>query len=97
MQFGKVIGNIVSTRKEGNIDGLRLFAVRYLDENLEETAKTEACVDTVQANIDNIILLCSTSSARMTQLTRFACTDNIIVGIVDAVAVGKKYIFNANN
>ncbi len=97
MQFGKVIGNITATRKEGNIDGLRLYVVQYLNENLEATAKSAACFDTVQANVGDIVLLCSSSSARMTSVTRFACTDNVIVGIVDAVAIGKKYLWQSNN
>ena len=93
MQFGKVIGNIVATRKEGNTQGLRLFVVKYLDENLEELENSAACFDTVQDNVGDIVLLCASSSARMTQLTRFVCADNVIVGIVDSVAIGKTVIF----
>ena len=39
MKLGKVIGQVVSTRKEGNITGLKLSVVRYLDERLQETKK----------------------------------------------------------
>ncbi|MHB9012088.1 MAG: EutN/CcmL family microcompartment protein [Ignavibacteriaceae bacterium] len=34
MKLGKVIGNVVSTRKEGNLGGLKIMVVTYLDENL---------------------------------------------------------------
>lgn len=97
MKFGKVIGQIISTQKEGNVDGLKLLVVRYLNEKLEEHSKTAACVDTVQANPGDIVLLCSSSSARMTKLTRYVCTDNTIVAIVDTISSGKKDTYSSND
>lgn len=90
MKFGKVLGNIISTRNEGNIEGLKLMVVRYLNEKLEETQKTTACINAVNANPGDVVLLCSSSSARMTKLTRYVCTDNTIVAIVDSVSSDKK-------
>lgn len=90
MKFGKVIGQIISTRKAGNVEGLKLLVVHYLDEKLRETQKTAACIDTVKAKQGDIVLLCSSSSARMTKLTRHVCTDNTIVGIVDSISSNKK-------
>ncbi len=91
MKLGKVIGKIISTRKEGNITGLRLVAVRYLDENLNDTAKTAACIDSVNSGEDDIVILCSSSSARLTKTTANSAVDNTIVGIVDSISSGKKY------
>jgi len=96
MKFGKVIGQIISTRKEGNVDGLKLLVVKYLNEKLEETKKSAACVDTVKAKEGDIVLLCSSSSARMTKMTRYVCTDNTIVAIVDTVSSGKKDTYSSN-
>ncbi len=93
MQLGKVIGQVVSTRKEGNLDGLRISVVRYLDENLKDRQKTVACIDTVNSRIGDIVLLCSSSSARMTKLTRYVCTDNSIVGIVDIISSGDQNLY----
>ncbi len=89
MKLGKVIGQIISTRKAGNVDSLKLLVIHYLDEKLHETQKTAACVDTVKAKAGDIVLLCSSSSARMTKLTRHVCTDNTIVGIVDSISTAK--------
>jgi len=90
MKLGKVIGKIIATRKVDNVAGTKLYVVRYLDENLGEMKKTAACVDTVNANIGDIVLLCSSSSARMTQMTRYMCIDNSIVGVVETISGEKQ-------
>ncbi len=93
MQFGKVIGNVVSTRKTGKTISHRILVVRHLDENLKPLKKTYACIDTVNARIGDIVLTCSSSSARMTAVTRGVCTDNSIIGIVDIVSKSKKNVY----
>jgi ethanolamine utilization protein EutN len=90
VQLAKVIGIVVSTRKAGKLDGLPLFVVRHLDADLRPAARTEVAVDTVNANPGDVVLLCSSSSARMTAKTRDACADLATVGIADAVSLGKK-------
>ncbi len=96
MQLGKVIGQVVATRKEGKVHGLKIQVVRYLDEAMNETSKTAACVDTVQAGPGDIVLLCSSSSARMTAVTHGVCTDNAIVGIVDTITSGGRPLYEKN-
>ena len=96
MKLGLVIGNVVSTRKEGNVGGLKILVVSYLDEQMNDTKKTAACIDTVSAGEGDIVLLCSSSSARLTALTKNVATDNTIVGIVDSVSSEGKYIFKKN-
>lgn len=86
MKLGRVIGQIVSTRKEGNLEGLPMLVVKYLDENLNDRSRSAACIDTVSANDGDIVLLCMSSSARMTKYTQNVCTDNTIVGIVDIIS-----------
>jgi ethanolamine utilization protein EutN len=94
MQLGKVIGSVVATQKTENIKGLRLMVVRYLDENLKPKAKTTVSIDTVSTRKGDIVLLCSSSSARMTSLTRYACTDNTIVGIVETISFKNENLYN---
>ncbi len=93
MKLGKVIGNVVSTRKEGNLGGLKIMIVTYLDENLTDTKKTAACIDTVNAGDGDIVLLCSSSSARITRMTKNSAVDNIIVAIIDYISSGNKYLY----
>lgn len=93
MKLGKVIGNVVSTKKVTNISSLKILVVNYLDDSMEETGKSAACIDTVGAGEGDIVLLCSSSSARQTRLTKNVCTDNAIVGIVDSISSDNKYIY----
>ncbi len=94
MQLGKVIGNVVSVKKVENLSGLKLMVVDYLDEELKSKGKSTVCVDTVSAGKGDLVLLCSSSSARLTADTKNVCTDNAIVGIVDSVSADGKYIYN---
>ena len=94
MQLGKVIGNVVAVKKVENLTGLKLMVVDYLDAELKSKGKSTVCVDTVSAGKGDLVLLCSSSSARLTADTKNVCTDNTIVGIVDSVSVNGKDIFN---
>lgn len=93
MQLGKVTGFIVSTRKPDNITGKRLLVVEHVDEKLKNAGKTYACVDSVGAGIGDIVLCCSSSSARKTALTRDTCTDNTAVAIVDIISCGGEDVY----
>ena len=93
MKLGLVIGNVVSTRKVGKVEGLKILVVSYLNEKMEDTNKTAACIDTVNAGEGDIVLLCSSSSARLTAMTKNVATDNTIVGIVDSVSSGNDYLY----
>jgi len=93
MQLAKIIGEIISTRKEGKVKGLKILVARYLDEEMRELQKTAACIDSVGAGVGEVVLLCSSSSARMTELTKGVCTDNTVIGIVDSITSGKKSVF----
>ena len=97
MKLGKVIGKITATRKAGNLDGKRLLVVDYLDADLKPTGKTGACVDTVNAGEGEIVILCGSSSARATEMTKGVATDNTAIGIVDSVASGKVNLYMKNS
>ncbi|MCP3929965.1 MAG: EutN/CcmL family microcompartment protein [Bacteroidetes bacterium] len=93
MKLGVVIGKVVASTKEGNLGGQRILAVRYLDKNLNDSKITTACIDTVNAGEGEVVILCSSSSARFTSTTRYVATDNTIVGIVDSITSGKEMLY----
>ncbi len=97
MKLGRVTGQLVSTKKAGNIDGLKILVVNYLDEKLSDTKKSAACIDTVGAGNDDVVLLCSSSSARLTDATKKTAADNAIVGIIDSLSSGRKYIYKRSD
>jgi microcompartment protein CcmK/EutM len=97
MKLGTVIGNVVSTRKVENNGGLKMLVVSYLTDELVDTKKTAVCIDTVGAGVGDVVLLCSSSSARLTAMTGRAVTDNTIVGIVDAISVNSVYTYEKSS
>ena len=93
MKFGKVIGKVISTQKTPCHIGLTLLMVHLLDETLKETGKVITCTDTVQAGMNDLVLTCGSSSARMARITARACTDNAVIAVVDTVSVKRKDIY----
>jgi microcompartment protein CcmK/EutM len=89
MKLGKVIGSVTASRKEPCISGLAMHVVRYYDADMRETDTVAVCIDTVGAGPDDVVILCSSSSARATAMTNTTCTDNAIIGIVETVTAAK--------
>ncbi len=96
MKLGTVIGKVVSGMKNGNLKGQRILVVEYLNSELKPSGKTAACVDTVNAGSGEVVMLCSSSSARYTSTTRNVATDNTIIGIIDTISSDKKSIYKKN-
>jgi len=94
MKLGIVIGNVVSTKKAESLNGLKLLVVDYLNDRLESVNKSVVCTDTVSAGEGDVVLICSSSSARLTSSTKNVCTDNSIVGIVTSISIKNKYLYN---
>ena len=90
MLLGKVVGTVVATRKEEEIEGLRLLVVRGLDLEGKPTSTVVVAVDAVGAGVGEVVLYCSGSSARQTQVTQNRPVDATIMAIVDAVTVGNE-------
>jgi microcompartment protein CcmK/EutM len=84
MNLGKVIGSVVSTRKESSLDGLKLMLVRYVDTEGKETGGHVVAVDAVGAGPDELVLVATGSSARQTVATDKKPCDAVIMAIVDS-------------
>lgn len=88
MQLGKVIGTLVSTRKEPTIEGLKLLVVRQCDTSGEPTGAMVIAADAVGAGVGEVVLYASGSSARQTEMTNNRPVDATVMAIVDEVEVG---------
>ena len=90
MKLGKVVGTVVSTRKDEKLEGLTLQVVHFMDENGELMKDSIVAVDTVGAGVGEVVLVATGSAARMSRATEGKPIDGTIVSIVDAVDfVGK--------
>jgi len=88
MQLARVVGSVVSTRKEESIQGLKLLVVRPLDEDGKEFGNAVISADAVGAGPDEVVLIAAGSSARQTAVTDKRPVDSVILAIVDSWSVG---------
>ena len=87
MVLGKVIGTLVASRKEPTLEGLKLLVVRACDVDGNPKGAIAVAVDAVGAGLGEVVLYCSGSSARQTQVTQNRPVDATIMAIVDSIAV----------
>ena len=88
MILGKVIGTLVASRKEPTLEGLTLLVVRACDVDGTPNGSIAIAVDAVGAGLGEVVLYCSGSSARQTQVTKDRPVDAVIMAIVDQIAIG---------
>ena len=87
MVVGRIIGNIVATRKDPRLEGHKLLLVRPLNLQGGDESGYLVAVDTVGAGYREKVLVVTGSSARMAEGLRDKPIDAAIVGIIDAVEV----------
>ncbi|MEK7263608.1 MAG: EutN/CcmL family microcompartment protein [Bacteroidota bacterium] len=87
MILGKVVGTVWATRKDEELVGLRFQIVKHIGVDYKLKDAFVVAVDTVQAGVGDIVLVCSGSSARQTALTKNKPVDAVIMAIVDKIDV----------
>lgn len=84
MILAKVLGTLVSTRKEPRLDGLKLLVLGRCDADGATTGDTVVAADAVGAGVDEYVLYASGSSARQTVMTDAKPVDAVVMAIVDS-------------
>jgi microcompartment protein CcmK/EutM len=87
MILGKVVGTVWATRKDEELVGMKFQIVKHLDLDYKLKDSFVVAVDTVQAGIGDVVLMCSGSSARQTALTKNKPVDAVIMAVVDKIDV----------
>jgi microcompartment protein CcmK/EutM len=90
MMFAKVIGTVVSTQKDKNLNGKKLLLCKEVDHDGKPLNSYHVAVDAVQAGEGNFVLLSYGSSARMTETTKDAPIDAVILAIIDDIQLTSK-------
>ena len=83
MILAKVIGTVVSTRKEQSMIGLKFLLLQQVDLEGKAGGGTVVAVDAVGAGLGEMVLYASGSSARQTIVTDKRPCDAVIMAIVD--------------
>ena len=101
MFLARVIGSVVSTKKDEAMKGRKLVLLRpqLVDEanpaRLRPGANTIVAVDALGAGLDELVLFCQGSSARQATGMKTLPVDAVIVGLVDVVDVLNHQIYPA--
>jgi len=95
MKLCKVIGNVVSTVKDKNINNFKLLIVQPVD-FIEQQPYGDplVAIDAVGAGQDELVLIVQGSSGRMTALTENKPSDCTIMAIVDFVEFQGKLTYS---
>ncbi len=86
MRIAKVIGNVVSTRKDESLVGFSLQVVELQKPGTDESQGQIVAVDTVGAGEGDLVLVAFGGAARVA-LSRQAPVDATIIGVIDSVIV----------
>jgi len=87
MIFARVVGTVVSTQKDPNLNGKKLLLCREVDHAGTPLKSYHVAVDAVEAGEGNLVLLSYGSAARMTDQTKNAPIDAVVLAIVDDVRI----------
>jgi microcompartment protein CcmK/EutM len=88
MVIARVVGNVVSTKKNGKLEGAKLLLAQPLDLDGKDRGPAVMAIDAVDAGVGDRVLLVLDGKAAMMALNRgLAGVDAAIVGVVDAVDI----------
>jgi len=89
MFLGKVVGTVWATRKDEELVGMKFQIVRHVGTDYRTKDTFVVAVDTVQAGVGDIVLVCSGSSARQTTSTKNKPVDAVIMAVVDKLDISE--------
>jgi ethanolamine utilization protein EutN len=89
--LGRIVGTVVSTRKDSRLEGKKLLIVKPISPQGTDEAGYLVAVDTVDAGFRETVLIVSGSSARMAAECKDRPVDAAIIGIVDTIHVDAQH------
>jgi ethanolamine utilization protein EutN len=84
MQIARVIGTVVSTAKNGSLDGRKFLIVQTLDAELRDRGIPMVALDSVGAGVGELVFWCRGKEASFPFKRDETPTDCTIVGIIDS-------------
>ena len=93
MLIGRVVGSVVSTRKDEKLEGRKLLVVQVHDHQNRAVEQYVVAVDSVQAGPGDMVLYATGSSARQTTITENRPCDAVIMAVVDSWDLGGANVY----
>jgi microcompartment protein CcmK/EutM len=95
MVLARVVGTVVSTRKEPKIEGIKFLVLEKINpETMKGLGDFVVAMDGVGANLGEVVFFVAGSSARMTAVTEGRPADATVTAIVDAVDIRGEYVYH---
>jgi len=96
VQLGKVVGTLVATRKDPELEGLKFLVLKGCDFEGQPNGAAVVAADAVGAGLGEVVLYAQGSSARQTHLTKDRPVDATIMAIVDLIEVDGAHRYKKN-
>ncbi len=93
MILAKVVGTVVSTRKEESMEGLKFLVVQQVELDGKKTTGFVIAADAVGAGVGEMVLYATGSSARQTIATDKRPCDAVVMAIVDNWEIEGKILY----
>ena len=94
MVLAKVVGTVVSTRKEPKIEGIKFLLLEKVNpETMKGKRDYVVAMDSVGAGLGEIVFYVSGSSSRMTAITQGKPSDATITAIIDSIDIEGRYVY----
>lgn len=90
MQLAKVIGDVVTTRKDENLNGVTLLVLQPIDAAGKPTGRTLVAVDSCGAGVGETVFFVRGKEASFPFYPTEVPADAGIVGIVDDIHVARQ-------
>ncbi|NBB77913.1 MAG: ethanolamine utilization protein EutN [Verrucomicrobia bacterium] len=103
MYLGKVIGSVVSTKKDASMRGRKLLIVRPMLVDPDDPTRFKAggntivAIDTLGAGEGELVMFAQGSSARQADGLKQLPVDAAVVGLIDTVNIGGHKTYEARN
>lgn len=94
MKLGRIVGTVVSTRKDDKIESLKLYVVRDLSMEIADKDSFVVAADAVGAGVGEVVLYAQGSSARQTDLTDKRPIDATVMAIVDNIDIDGASVYD---
>jgi ethanolamine utilization protein EutN len=88
VQLAKVIGDVVTTRKDENLTGITLLVLQPIDANGKPAGRTLVAVDSVGAGVGEVVFFVRGKEASFPFYPTEVPADAGVVGIVDHWDIG---------
>lgn len=94
MILARVVGTVVSTRKEPKMEGIKFLLLEKIPPATQEgRGEYLVAMDSVGAGTGEVVFFVGGSSSRMTTVTEGKPSDATVVAIVDEIEMNGKSVF----